>query len=95
MSLTKKEIEKIAKLARIKLNEEQAETFKDELSGILDWVEQLQEVDTENVEPLTSISNVVLPTRKDEVTEKNVQEEVLSNAPNSQYGYFTVPKVVE
>jgi aspartyl-tRNA(Asn)/glutamyl-tRNA(Gln) amidotransferase subunit C len=95
MSLTEKEVRKVAKLSRIRLTDDEVVHFQNELSGILKWVEMLQEVNTDNVPRMTSVSKAELPRRKDEVTDGNVRDEVLANAPDSQYGYFAVPKVVE
>ena len=95
MSLTEKEIRKIAHLSRIKIEDSEIEHFQKELSGIIDWVEMLQEVDTSGVEGTASIADLKLPQRVDEISDGNIRDEVLQNAPNSQYGFFAVPKVVE
>ena len=95
MSLSEKEVRKIAKLSRIKLTDEQVEHFQGELSNIFDWIEQLQEVDTDNVVPMASVVNMQSPSREDKVTDGNCVDDVLANATNSQYGYFVVPKVIE
>lgn len=95
MSITQKETLKIAKLARIRLTDEEAEHYTNELNGILGWIEQLQEVDTEGVAQMTSVSEMQLPMRKDEVTDGGYPEAVLKNAPANDYGCFVVPKVVE
>lgn len=95
MALTDKDVKKIAKLARIRLSDEDVAHYGKEINGILKWIEQLQEVNTDGVEPLASVSNQPLPWRKDEVTDGNIQEQVLKNAPNASYGCFAVPKVIE
>ena len=95
MSLTEKEVRKIAKLSRIKLKDEEIGHFQTELSNILDWVEQLQEVDTDDVPPMSSVVNMQAPIRKDKVTDGNCRDDVIVNAPDSQYGCYVVPKVVE
>lgn len=95
MSLTEKEVRKIAKLSRINLKDEEIGHFQTELSNILDWVEQLQEVDTDDVPPMSSVVNMQAPIRKDEVTDGDCHDAVIANAPDSQYGCFVVPKVVE
>ena len=95
MSLTAEQVKKMAKLARIRLNGEEIEHFGGEISSILDWVEMLQEVNTDDVPQMTSVENINLPLRADEVTDGNVQEKVLANAPKSSFGCFEVPKVVE
>lgn len=86
---------KIAKLARIKVYDNEVENLSKELNGILDWVEQLNEVDTDNVEPLSNISNENLPLREDVEIFKDNSSDVLSNAPEKLENYFVVPKVVE
>lgn len=85
----------IARLARIRVGEEELEALTDELSQILAWVEQLGEVDTEGVEPMTSVVEVTLPRREDEVTEGGIPDKVLANAPETEDGFFAVPKVIE
>jgi aspartyl-tRNA(Asn)/glutamyl-tRNA(Gln) amidotransferase subunit C len=86
---------KIARLARIAVRPEECEPLARELSGILSWVEQLREVDTTAVEPMTSVVAMELPRRKDEVTEPDRREAILANAPEVEAGFFVVPKVVE
>ena len=86
---------KIAKLARIKVDDIEVEDLSNDLSLILDWVEQLNEVNTDNIEPLLNVSNSSLPLRKDVRILKDNSNEVLSNAPEKLENYFAVPKVVE
>lgn len=105
MSLDKDMVARIARLARLKVPEEELGLLAGELSGIFAWIEQLNEVDTRDVEPLSSISEVTLPLRADKVTDGGIAEKVLANAPggavyidaNDRHagGFFTVPKVVE
>jgi aspartyl-tRNA(Asn)/glutamyl-tRNA(Gln) amidotransferase subunit C len=95
MALDKATVARIATLARIRVGEDELEPLAAELSGILDWVEQLMAVDTENVPPMTSVAEMTLPMRGDVVTDGNDQEAVLGNAPRSARGFFAVPKVVE
>lgn len=95
MSLTLQDVRKIAKLARIELSEEEEQTYLQELGGILHWVEQLQSVETEGVPGMTSVADLTLPMRKDEVTDGGIPEKVLANAPEEAYHCFVVPKVVE
>ena len=95
MALTDHDVKKIAKLARIRLSEEDVAHYGREINGILKWIEQLQEVNTDGVAPLASVSDQPLPWRKDEVTDGNIQEQILKNAPNASYGCFAVPKVIE
>ena len=93
--LTKEDAKKIARLARLRVSEEEAEKIAPQLSNILGWVEQLGELDTDNVEPLANVAQVDLHKRKDEITDGNIRKDVLANAPETLEGYFVVPKVVE
>jgi|TARA_B110000116_G_C16703714_1_gene521084 aspartyl-tRNA(Asn)/glutamyl-tRNA(Gln) amidotransferase subunit C len=86
---------KIAKLSRIKIEDSEVEELSSQLSAIVDWVEQLNEVNTENIEPLSNISMTKLPLRKDIDDKEDNSKEVLSNAPDKLENYFAVPKVVE
>ena len=95
MKLDTNTINKIAKLARIKLSEEEVKDLLKDMNSILDWVEQLNEVNTDSIEPLTNISSSILPLRKDESKDVNSSDEVLKNSPDKLEGYFAVPKVVE
>ncbi|OEJ66802.1 Asp-tRNA(Asn)/Glu-tRNA(Gln) amidotransferase subunit GatC [Magnetovibrio blakemorei] len=95
MSLDKDTVKNIAYLARMRVADDKLEPLAGELSSILNWIEQLQELDTDGVEPMASVSDVVLPQRKDAVTDGNCQAAVLKNAPDSEDGFFAVPKVVE
>jgi aspartyl-tRNA(Asn)/glutamyl-tRNA(Gln) amidotransferase subunit C len=95
MSVTPDDVRKVARLSRIKIAEERVEPMTQELNSILNWIEQLSEVDVTDVEPMTSVVETKLPLREDAVTDGNYQDKVLSNAPNSEDGFFVVPKVVE
>jgi aspartyl-tRNA(Asn)/glutamyl-tRNA(Gln) amidotransferase subunit C len=95
MALNKATVARIATLARIRLSEDELEPLAVELSGILDWVEQLMAVDTEGVPPMTSVAEITLPMRDDKVTDGANLDAVLGNAPRSARGFFAVPKVVE
>jgi len=95
MSVDKETVRKIARLARIAEPEERLEPLVDELNTILKWVEQLEEVNTDSVEPMTSVVDTVLPKRADQVTDGAIAETVVENAPDRQGNYFAVPKVVE
>ena len=95
MKLDTNTINKIAKLARISLSEEEANDLLKDMNSILDWVEQLNEVNTDSVEPLANISSSTLPHRKDEAKDINSSDEILKNSPDKLEGYFAVPKVVE
>ena len=95
MKLDTNTINKIAKLARIKLSAKEAEALLKDMNSILDWVEQLNEVNTDSIEPLANISSSILPQRKDESKDVNSCDEILQNSPDKLEGYFAVPKVVE
>ncbi len=95
MSLDKKTVKNIADLARIKVADEDQEHLAGELSAILDWVEQLNGVDTDGVEPLASVVDVTLPLRTDVVSDGDCRDKVLVNGPETEDGYYAVPKVVE
>ena len=86
---------KVAKLARIRVEEAQLPALAAELSGILGFMEQLNEVDVEGVEPMTSVTPMRLKRRADAVTDGNIQSQILKNAPDTREGFFAVPKVVE
>ncbi len=95
MKIDKNTINKIARLSRIKLDDKESEDYINDLNSILDWVEQLNEVNTENVQPLSNISSSILPKREDVSKDTNSSEEILENAPDKLEGFFAVPKVVE
>ncbi len=95
MKIDKNTINKIARLSRIKLDDKESEDYINDLNSILNWVEQLNEVNTENVEPLSIISSSILPKREDVSKDTNSSEEILENAPDKLEGFFAVPKVVE
>ncbi|MFC7703822.1 Asp-tRNA(Asn)/Glu-tRNA(Gln) amidotransferase subunit GatC [Plastorhodobacter daqingensis] len=86
---------RVAKLARIKVEEDNLPALAGELSNILTFMEQLNEVDVEGVEPMTSVTPQRLKRREDVVTEGGMQHKILSNAPDAREGFFAVPKVVE
>ena len=95
MAIDAATVKKVASLARIREPEERLEPLAQELSGILAWIEQLGEVDTDGVEPMTSVVAAKLPMRQDVVTDGGYVDDVLANAPKSAGGFFVVPKVVE
>lgn len=95
MALTDSDVTKIAKLARIRLTADELPHYREEINGILKWIEQLAEVNTDGVAAMASVSDQVLPWRADAVTDGNCQEAILKNAPAQNYGCFLVPKVVE
>ena len=95
MSVTSQQVRHIAKLARIGMIDAQIEAMVPELNNILGWVEQLAEVDTDGVEPLTAVIDQKLRLRDDVVNDGNIRDAVLANAPDAQHGFFAVPKVIE
>jgi len=86
---------RVAKLARIRVEEADLPALAGELSGILTFMEQLNEVNVDGIEPMTSVTPMRLKRRKDEVTDGSIQSAVLKNAPDAREGFFAVPKVVE
>ena len=95
MSVDRDTVVKVAHLACLEVAEEKLEPLTDELNNILEWIETLSEVDTGAVEPMTSVVETDLHWRRDEVTDGNCADEALANAPESQYGFYAVPKVLE
>ena len=95
MSVDAATVKKIASLARIAITDEEVAKIAPELDNILGWIEQLGEVDTDGVEPLAAVIPNTLRLRDDVVTDGNVREKVLANAPQAEHGFFAVPKVIE
>lgn len=95
MSVNESQVRHVAKLARLALSDAEIDTMVPELNNILGWVEQLAEVDTDGVEPLTAVIDLKLRLRDDVVTDGDVRDKVLLNAPDAQHGLFAVPKVIE
>jgi len=95
MSIDKDTAARVAKLARIKVEEEALPALAQEFNTILGFIEQLNEVDVEGVEPMTSVTPQRLKRRVDEVSDGDQQDKALSNAPDAREGFFAVPKVVE
>lgn len=95
MSVDENTVRRIAKLARIAVTEEEVAPLTKDLSAILDWVEQLGEVDTDHVPPMTSVVEMEMKMREDIVRHDNLQKQVTQNAPQSEDGFFAVPKVIE
>ena len=95
MAVDKATVRRIATLARIAVPDDDLDKLAGELSNILGWVEQLGEVDTEGVEPMTSVVPMTLRLRNDGVTDGDIRDEVLANAPERRNDFFAVPKVVE
>lgn len=95
MQVDEATVRRIARLARIKVTDAEAKALEKELSGILDWVKQLDEVDTSNVEPMTRVTPMTLKKRPDAVTDGGIADDVVANAPVREDHFFVVPKVVE
>jgi len=95
MSVTPEQVRHIARLARIAMSDEEIAALAPELNNILGWVEQLSEVNTEGVEPLTAVIDQKLRLRDDVVTDGDCRDAVLANAPAAEHGFFAVPKVIE
>ena len=95
MALDKATVAHIAALARIRISETELDPLADELTDILTWMEQLNEVDTSGVAPMASVAAAGLTMREDEVTDGGRRGEILSNAPRTARGFFVVPKVIE
>jgi len=95
MSLDKDTVRNIAYLARIKVPDDALAPLAGELNNIMGWVEQLGEVNTDGVAPMTSVVEMNMPSRKDVVNDGDYREKVLANAPDREEAFYTVPKVVE
>ena len=95
MSIDKDTVKHIAKLARISLDEEKINSLSKDLSSIIEFIEKLNELNTEQTVPLTSIVNASLQSRKDEVLEGKIRDQILKNSPEKNEEFFVVPKVIE
>ena len=95
MSIDLKTIKHISKLSRISVDEQKAEKLADDLNSIFKFIEKLDELSTDKIEPLTSIAETTLKLRKDEVKSQNIREQIVKNSPIKNEDYFVVPKVVE
>lgn len=95
MSVDQATVRHIARLARIKVSDAEAETLQGELNSILEWVEQLGEVDTDGVAPMTSVVEADMKKREDAVTDGDMPDDIVRNAPEREDHFFVVPKVVE
>ena len=95
MTIDLKTIKHISKLSRISVDEEKAKKLKGDLNSIFDFIEKLNELDTDNVEPLTSIAETSLKFRTDEVKSEDIRNQILKNSPEKNEDFFVVPKVVE
>ncbi len=95
MSLDKKDVAKVARLARIKMDDNELEQLVPKLSNIIDFVEQLAEVNTDNVKPLASVIDIAIELREDKVNDAGYPEKILANAPEKSQNYFVVPNAIE
>ena len=95
MAIDLKTVKHISKLARISVNDEKAKKLEKDLNSIFKWIEQLNELNTDKVEPLTSTAETKLRLRKDKILSENIRDEILKNSPKDNKDYFVVPKVVE
>ena len=95
MTIDLKTIKHISKLSRISLDDEKAQKLAGDLNSIFEFIEKLNELETDNVEPMTSVAKTTLKFRKDEVKSENIREKILKNSPSVNEDFFVVPKVVE
>ena len=95
MTIDLKTIKHISKLSRISVDDEKAKKLAGDMNSIFDFIEKLKELDTDNIEPLTSVAETTLKLRVDEVKSGNIREQVLKNSPNENEDFFVVPRVVE
>ena len=95
MAVDNQMVQQVAFLSKLKVEDDKLEKTKDEFNKILNWVEELKEVNTDDVEQLVSVNEENLVCRSDVVKDWNLKDEVLKNAPSSEFGYFAVPKFVE
>ena len=95
MTINLKTIKHISKLSRISVNDKKANKLVGDLNSIFDFIEKLNELNTDKVEPLTSVAETTLKLRTDEVKSKDIREQILKNSPNENVDFFVVPKVVE
>ena len=95
MAVDNETVKRVAFLSRLKVEDNKTEAVKEEFNKILAWIEELNEIDTENVEPLISVNDIELRLREDNVTAGNCKDDILKNAPSAEYDYFAVHKVVE
>ena len=95
MAIDLKTVKHISKLARISVNDEKAKKLEKDLNSIFKWIEQLNELNTDKVEPLSSILNEPLRTRKDVINDGKIREKILENSPQKNDEFFVVPKVIE
>ena len=95
MTIDLKTVKHISKLSRISIEDEKAKKLEKDLNSIFKWIEQLNELNTDKVEPLTSITETTLRLREDKILSENIRDEILNNSPKDNKDYFVVPKVVE
>ena len=95
MTINLKTVKHISKLSRISIDDEKAKKLSKDLNSIFKFIEKLNELDTKNVEPLSSIVQKNLKLRKDQIKSKNIREDILKNSPENNEDFFVVPKVVE
>ena len=95
MTIDLKTVKHISKLSRISIEDEKAKKLEKDLNSIFKWIEQLNQLNTDKVKPLTSIAETTLRLRKDQIISKNIREDILKNSPKENKDYFVVPKVVE
>ena len=95
MSLNREDVRRISFLARIRIDDTELDSLSVELNNIIGWIEQLSEVDTDGVAPMTSVADMKMAERTDNVTDGDVMEKVLTNAPDRVGDFYAVPKVVE
>jgi aspartyl-tRNA(Asn)/glutamyl-tRNA(Gln) amidotransferase subunit C len=95
MEVDEATVRRIARLARIRVTDTEAKALEKELSGIFDWIKHLDEVDTANVEPMTSVTPMALKKREDRVSDGEIADDIVANAPAREDHFFVVPKVVE
>ena len=95
MTINLKTIKHISKLSRISVDDAKANKLAGDLNSIFDFIEKLNELDTDNVEPLTSVAETTLKLRADEVKSKNIRDQILKNSPEENEDFFVVPRVVE
>ena len=95
MSIDLKTVKHISKLSRISIDDQKAKKLEKDLNSIFNWIEQLNKLNTDKVEPLTSVAETKLRFRKDQVLSNNLRDDILKNSPKDNKDYFVVPKVVE
>ena len=95
MAIDNETVKRIAFLSRLEIEDDKIETTKEEFNQILNWIEELDELDTSNIEPLVYVNDDILRLREDIVNSGKCKDDVLSNAPMKEFDYFAVPKVVE